>query len=36
MTKKINIKNKKKQTNPMLDILTPIGLRFNKNTLHIG
>ena len=29
------IKNKK-QTNPMLDILTPIGLRFNKNTLHIG
>ncbi|WP_317368774.1 DUF87 domain-containing protein [uncultured Tyzzerella sp.] len=36
MAKKINIKNKKKQTNPMLDILTPIGLRFNKNTLHIG
>ena len=36
MVKKINIKNKKKQTNPMLDILTPIGLRFNKNTLHIG
>ncbi len=36
MTKKINMKNKKKQTNPMLDILTPVGLRFNKNTLHIG
>ncbi len=30
MAKKINIKNKKKQTNQMLDILTPIGLRFKK------
>ena len=30
------IKKKKQQSNPMLDILTPVGLRFNKNTLHIG
>ena len=30
------IKNKKKQTNSMLHILTPVGLKFNKNTLNIG
>ena len=36
MSKKTIIKSKKKKINPMLDILTPIGLRFNKNTLHIG
>ncbi len=36
MAKKINIKNREKQTNPILDILTKIGLKFDKNTLNIG